>query len=368
VLPYFIGDQFLYFNDLGYRMHVICSPSEQLEKYSQEKKFSYKEVFILRSISFVQDIKSIISIYRYIKSEKIDIVVGHTPKGALLSMIAAFISKVPSRIYFRHGLVYETAEGFKRKLLIFIDKLTAMLATQIVCVSPSVCQRSIEDKLNPERKQVLLSHGTCNGIDTNRFESNKIDSESKNNLKVKLGIPENAFVIGFTGRLVRDKGIIELVDAFDNLSKKYNNLFLLLVGMIEERDALPLEIVKKINENKHIIHTGFVDNSVIEYYYSLMDVFTLPSYREGFPTSVLEASSMELPVITSKATGCKDSIIDNKTGIFVNHNSKELSNAIDTFIIDKSKQKEFGSAGRQFVSKYFDQKIIWNCIEKLYKD
>lgn len=368
VLPYFIGDQFLYFNQKGYKIHVICSPSEQIENYSKEKGFSFKQVLILRSISIFQDVKSIISICNYIRKKNIDIVIGHTPKGALLSMIAAFLTRVPKRIYFRHGLVYETSTGFKRKLLISIDKLTSKLATQIVCVSPSVCRRSLEDKLNKEEKQVILSRGTCNGVDTDRFNRSSIDLSIKFELKRILNIPEDSFVIGYTGRLVRDKGIVELVDAFINLSKEYENVYLLLVGMLEKRDALPLETIKLINDNTHIINPGLIENREIEYYYSLMDVFTLPSYREGFPTSVLEASSMELPVITTKVTGCVDSIIENKSGLFVKHSSVEVFDAIKTFILDSSKKSEFGKAGRQYMLKYFDQKIIWECIEDLYKD
>lgn len=367
VLPYFIGDQFIYFNEKGYNLHVICSPSEQIKSYSSEKKFNYKEIPILRSFSIIQDIKSIFSICHYIKENSIDIVCGHTPKGALLSMIAAFVMGVPKRFYFRHGLVYETATGFKRKMLIWVDQMTSKLATQIICVSPSVSERSIEDRLNSKYKQNILSNGTCNGVDINRFSKLSILVSKQKQYKLETRIPENGFVIGFTGRLVRDKGIIILVEAFELLTKQYDNLYLLLIGMFEERDVLPVEIIKTINKNSHIINTGFVQNSEIEYYYSLMDVFALPSYREGFPTSVLEASSMELPIITTKATGCIDSIIENETGVFIRHDSIELAKAIEGFILDKSKQVRFGISGRNFVSKYFDQRIIWECIEELYK-
>lgn len=366
VLPYFIGDQFIYFKDNGYDLHVICSPSEHIQNYAIEKKFSYKEVPILRSISIIQDIKSIVSICKYIKSNKIGIVCGHTPKGALLSIIAGFLMRVPIRIYFRHGLVYETSNGFKRKFLIFLDRMTAKLATKIVCVSPSVFKRSIEDGLNSKNKQTLLFHGTCNGIDVVRFSRLSIVISKQNELRKVLGIPENTFVVGFTGRLVRDKGIIELVEAFELITNKYKNIYLLLVGMIEERDALPFNTIRIINENPCIISTGFIENAEIEYYYSLMNIFALPSYREGFPTSVLEASSMELPVITTKVTGCIDSIIENETGVFIEHNPNELADAIKGFIIDDKKRKEFGQSGRRFVSKYFEQKLIWECIEKLY--
>lgn len=367
-LPYFIGDQFLYFSDKGYKMHVICSPTDQINKYSKEKKFSYKEVNILRSISIFEDVKSIVSIYRYIKREDIDIVVGHTPKGALLSMIASYLAHVPKRIYFRHGLVYETANGVKRKLLIFIDRLTSNCATQIVCVSPSVFNRSLDDRLNPRNKQIILSNGTCNGIDTNRFSQSAISNDRLSKLREELAIPQNAFVIGFTGRLVRDKGIVELVKSFELLCSRYDNLYLLLVGMIDDRDTISVDMISKIKENNRIVHTGLVNNNQIEYYYGLMNVFTLLSYREGFPTSVLEASSMELPIITTKATGCIDSIVENRTGVFVGHDIADVANVIENFIVNKPLCSEFGREGRKFVVNYFDQKVIWECIEELYNN
>lgn len=138
--------------------------------------------------------------------------------------------------------------------------------------------------MNPEWKQVVLSKGTCNGIDIKRFNKSNIDQNQVNELKIKLGINTNDFVIGFTGRLVRDKGIIELMGAFETIHQKYPGTKLLLVGMLgRERDALPLATIERIKGNSSVIHTGYVDNKTIEQYYSLMNLFILPSYREGFP-------------------------------------------------------------------------------------
>lgn len=161
VIPYFLGNQLSYFNKKCYKEYIVCSSSPELESFSRIYGFEYKEVEILRKISVMKDFVAISKTMQYIKSKQIDIVVGHTPKGALIAMIAAFILRVPVRIYFRHGLVYETSMGFKRKLLISIDKLVAALATKIVCVSPSLYKKSIDDKLNLVSKQVLLSKGTC---------------------------------------------------------------------------------------------------------------------------------------------------------------------------------------------------------------
>lgn len=366
VIPYFLGKQLNYFVEKGYQEYIVCSPSHELDELAAKYSFEYKEIVVLRKVSIWQDLRAVSSTIKYIKEKHIDIVIGHTPKGGLIAMLASYIAGVPKRIYFRHGLVYETSHGLKRWLLIVIDKLVARLATKIICVSPSVCIKSLEDGLNSSEKQILLSRGTCNGIDINRFCQKSINKDLLNSLRMKLHVYNDAFVIGFTGRLVRDKGIIELIRAFHLLQEEYSNVVLLLVGMLEERDALPQDVVNIIKNDSNIINTGYVSNLGIEYYYALMNVFILPSYREGFPTSVLEASAMEIPVITTKVTGCIDSIIEGETGIYVKNNADSIAEAIRLFYKDTLLCRRWGQNGRKFVVDNFDQNIIWNEIEKLY--
>ena len=166
VLRHFIGDQFFYFPKKGYTFHVACSPSDDLPELAQYYGFSYLPTPVERKISIRKDFQSIRAICRYIRKNQIDIVVGHSPKGAMIAMIAAFLCRVPKRIYFRHGLVYETSHGFKRTMLKWIDRVTSFCATKVVCVSPSLMQQSLKDHLCPASKQVLLGNGTCGGIDT----------------------------------------------------------------------------------------------------------------------------------------------------------------------------------------------------------
>ena len=367
VIPFFLGEQLKWFTEKGNEEYIVCSDSEELKSFSERYSFNYRAIDVLRKISVTKDIKAIIKTAKYIREIKADVVTGHTPKGGLIAMLAAYITHVPVRIYFRHGLVYETSHGLKRSLLINIDRLASKLATKIVCVSPSVAKRSLEDKLNPVSKQVVLVNGTCNGIDTERFCLDSVDKSKLNELRAKLGINDGDFVIGFAGRLVKDKGIIELVRAYKALRSERLNVRLMLVGMLEIRDALPEDVVKVIQEDEGIIKTGYVGYAEIEYYYALMNVFVLASYREGFPTSVLEASSMGLPVITTKATGCIDSIIDGETGIFVNHDDKELLMALSSLYENEDKRRMMGAAGRQYVIDHFNQELVWREIEKLYK-
>jgi len=365
VLPYFIGEQFFYFKKKGNKLHVICSPSVHLAAYADEMQFSYAEVEITRAIEPLKDLNAFITICKYIKKNNIDVMVGHTPKGALLAMLAAWVMRVPRRLYFRHGLVYETMHGFYKKLMINLERLTAFCATQVVCVSPSIYKRSLEDRLNSENKQLILGKGTCGGIDAlNKFNPARLKQDQVINLKNILGIENNTFVIGYCGRLVCDKGIAELVEAFDLLRKNLSEkkLKLLLVGGFEERDTLPERIIYKIKNDPDIIYTGFIFQN-IEYYYALMDLFILPSYREGFGLAVLEASAMELPVLTTKVTGCIDSIKDGITGFFVANSAESISNGLKS-IINDSNAKKYGINGRKFVLEYFDNRVLWPIIEK----
>lgn len=368
-IPFFIGDQFLFLNELGYNVHVVCSPSSYLENYANKMHFEYMEVDITRAITPLKDINALLNICLYIHNKKIDVVVGHTPKGALLSMLAGWIMRVPKRIYFRHGLVYETMHGFQRELMKYLDRLTAFCSTKVVCVSPSIFARSLEDHLNSEKKQIVLGKGTCGGIDAIRkFNPGKIDLVKLKYLRESLMFKPNDLVIGYCGRLVIDKGIIELVDAFSQLKNEYDReIKLLLVGDFEERNSLPIHIIENMRDNKNIIITGFIFQD-IEYYYALMNIYILPSYREGFPISVLEASAMQIPVLTTKVTGCIDSIIERETGLYVSNTGESILNGIQSLLDDKNLPR-FGLNGREFVLRYFDNRILWPIIDKeLYAD
>ena len=363
VLPYFIGGQFAFFRQKGYRMFAVCSESEYLDGYAREQGFGYKVVPVKRSFSVKQDVKSIRQICSYIRENEIGVIVGHTPKGGLLAMLAGWLMRVPRRIYFRHGLVYETSHGLKRFVLMTVDRISSACATKIVCVSPSVLQRSIEDHLAPADKQLVLGNGTCSGIDTQgKFCPEKIDGDHLAAMRRRWGIADGDWVIGYTGRLVKDKGIIELVSAFRKLKKRYRNMKLLLVGMFEVRDALPEDIQDDIKNDPQIVWTDF-QNTDQEYFYAMMNVYVLASYREGFPTGVLEAQSMGVPVVTTRVTGCRDAIVEGRTGLFAEHSADSIAEAI-TEIHDKKVVS--GTAARKWVVEKFDNLIVWNEIEKLY--
>lgn len=362
VLPYYIGEQFDYFSAKGLKFYVACQPSAHLFQYAETKGFKAVPVNIVRKISIYEDLKAIYTLVKLIKSEKIDIVIGHTPKGGLVGMMAGYVAGVKTRVYYRHGLMFETSKGIKRVILKGIERFTGYLATKVVCVSPSVLAYSNEEKLSAVQKNLILNKGTCNGIDARiRFSPDHMDIDQLEKRRLQYGISPKDKVVGFVGRLVNDKGISELLKAWDKLIKSHDNIKLLLVGPLEERDELPGAAKEYIKRTASIIHTGLIED--IAPFYALMNIFILPSYREGFPTVVLEASAMGLPVLTTKVTGCKDAILENETGMFIGHHPEGICEKINFYLNNPKTAIEHGKNGRAFVLDNFDQLKIWQEIE-----
>lgn len=365
VIPYYFGDQLNYFKDKGVIVHIACSDDDSLFMYARKWSFLAYPLKISRKISPLSDFISLIRLFIYIKKNKFDSVIGHTPKGALIAMISSLLANVKTRIYFQHGLMFETSTGFKKKLLILIEKITSLFSTNVLCVSKSVLDASIQYKIGNPNKLILINNGTCNGIDSkNIFNKNLIKAESKQEILNKYNITNDTKIVGYIGRLAKDKGINELILAWNMLKRKNRNILLMLCGPIDERDPIDNALYKRIVLDKSIILVGEVNNP--EIYYSIFSCFILPSFREGFPTVVLEASAMQIPVITTRATGCVDSIIENKTGIYTDITPASISEKIEFYLQNPLIANEHGINGRSFVINNFNQIQIWNKLYKVY--
>jgi glycosyltransferase involved in cell wall biosynthesis len=357
VVPYFIGNQVDYLHSLGYSVSVACSPSQHFSDYAKEKNFIPFPINIQRSFSIINDLKSVVKLICFIKKNKISVVIGHTPKGGIIAMYAAKLAGVKKRIYFRHGIMFETATGNKRKFLMMIERFTGALATKVVCVSRSVMEVSDQERLSAAHKNLILGDGTCNGIDCNFFSRNTINQLVLTNMFHKFRIEPGSFVIGFVGRLAKDKGIEELVHSFEIVQKDLPGVCLLLVGPMEERDEISSGTAEKIKTNPGIIFTGF--ETEVRYFYAMMNVLILPSHREGFPTVVLEASAMNLPVITTRVTGCIDSIIENETGIFCDINVNDIAEKIKYYYQNPAIASQHAKNGCARVIQSFSQERVW---------
>lgn len=369
-VPYFFGNQFRYFKEKGYEMHLICSPDKRLKQYAESQGgIEYAEIPITRAISPITDIRSIYSVCKYIKRHQIDTIVGHTVKGGFIAGIAGRLMGVKNIIHFRHGIPYDRNTGLKKLFDIWRTRFIAACAHKVVCVSPSLAQLSTELKLNSPRKQYVLGRGTCGGIDTrNKFNPQHIDVDKLNSLHQRWGIKPDDFVIGYCGRIEADKGIAELLGAFKLLKGRHPNrpLKLLLVGPFDERSSLSIteedkQLLKQGNNG--IIHTGYITTD-LEYYYAMMDICVLPSYHEGFGMCMVEAQSMGKPVLTTRSYGCIDSIIPEQTGFYVDITPESIAQGVEKYF-DNERRYTMGRHARTWATENFDNLVIWPHIEKL---
>lgn len=361
----FFDGQFKYLSDNGQEIHVVSDSPEDIE-FSDRNNIRYHCIPIVRKIAPFADLSSIKSLVQLIKKEKYGIVVGHTPKGAMVAMIASKLAGVKTRVYYRHGLIYTTAEGLKRRILKTVEQFTAAFATNIINVSPSLSELAVKGHLNSVEKQTVIGAGTCGGIDTvNTFNPELVSASEKSHLRSSLGINENDFVVGFCGRICKEKGIRELIDGFNLLNKEYPSSKLLLVGPYDTRDILSEEYKDKIETNPNIISTGQIEKSNLPLYYSIMDVFVFPSYREGFGMCVIEASAMKVPVLVSKSHGCVDSILEGKTGEYISLSPEGIAKEIE-IMLDVNIREEYGNNGREWVVENFDWSVMWPQIAKFY--
>ena len=359
----FIGKQFSYFPQHGdYEMHLVCSDGPELEALVKKHQIKHQVIPINRNITPWQDLKSLIAICKYVRRNRIDVIICHQEKGNLLGQTAGFITRVPVRIVLSHGILYETMTGLKRWIVRLQDKLVSDMATNVICVSNYVEEQRNKDGVDKTGKAVVLGNGSCNGIDpVNKFNPHLVSLQKTEALKRQYGIKEDDFVIGFCGRLVRDKGVVELVYALSKLQKKHpeKSVKLFIIGEFEQRDALPEEVLRTIRESKSVVLSGRIPYADIQKYYTLMNVLVLPSHRDGLGLAPLEAQAMNVPAIVSKITGCRETIVEHETGEYVDLNSDSICEKLELFL-DNEYAEQQGKKGRDFVVKNFDTDIVSN--------
>ena len=315
---------------------------------------------IKRNINILSDIISIYKLTKYLNNYKFDAVHTITPKAGLIGMIAAFICRIKFRIHIFTGQVWHTKKGLYRFLLQIFDKLIVKLATNIIVDGNSQRNYLIKNNIVSINKSIVLGAGSISGVDLNKFIS---DKNLKNNLRLTLGIKEDIVVYSFLGRLNFEKGVIDLVKAFINLRVKYNNIRLVIIGFDEGKI---INYIKELFDTTDIIFIEDCDKP--EDYLQIADIFCMPSYREGFGTSILEASSLEIPIISSDTYGLLDTIIVNKTGL--RHevgNVNDLTIKMEYLLLDKNTREILGKNGRQYVLNNFSANSISNEWLSFYK-
>lgn len=303
-----------YMSTAGFDVLMVSSAGKEWHDVLKSEKNIRKEIIpFTRKITPIKDLYCIWLLYQLFKKEKPDIVHSHTPKAGLLSMIAGWLAGVPVRIHTLAGLPYVSRSKGQKRLLVFMEKLTFRFAHEVWPNANSLKDFIIKEKLVDPDKVKIIGHGSSNGVDLNVFNRDKLQENHLVAATMRLTPAEDEFLILAVGRLVKDKGIANLVEAFIQ-SKIVNRSKLVLLGDFEQ-DLNPLEkkTINQINDHPKIVHVPWTDH--VAYYLALSDVLVHPSHREGFPNVLLEAGAMCCPVICSDIDGNKELAVHMKTAL-----------------------------------------------------
>ena len=351
-----------------YEVILLSSPGSEMDELMATYDVRGIGVNMERHISLFKDIVSLVKIIHIFFQEKPNMVHSMTPKAGLLCMVAAWVTRVPIRVHTFTGLVFPTSTGLKKKILMFTDWLTCACATHVIPEGEGVKNDLLNNGITKKQLKVL-GYGNVRGVDMDYFsvENFKQRVDSSNYLNLKIDNPESVTFL-FVGRIVRDKGINELVEAFSMLHKKYSSTRLWLVGPYEdELDPISEEASDEISNNDSIKVVGVKQGDGLLAYYASADCFILPSYREGFPNTVLEAGAMGLPCIVTDINGSREIIENNVNGLIVPSKDVDaLYKAMKIMIEDKITRKQMASVSRQKIAERFEQSFVRKCLYDFY--
>jgi len=349
----------------GVDVVIVASPGPALGRLAESEGVASVAVPMTREITPLDDLATLVRLTRTLRELRPDVIDVHTLKAGLLGMIAGWLAGVPVRIYHLHGLRHVTTSGLRRSILRASERITSTLATRVLCVSRSIARVAVEEGLVPARKMAVLLGGSIAGVDaTGRFVAPRDDGERRA-ARAALGLPPDARVIGFVGRLVRDKGVAELAEAWRALRESDPDLRLLILGEREAGDPIPDALAASLSEDPRVLLAGYDLDT--PRYYRAMDVVALPTYREGFPVVPLEAAAMGLPVVATDVPGCVDAVVHGVTGTLVPpRDVPALAAALRTYLADAELRRGHGAAGRERVLRDYDSRRLWDALHDEY--
>lgn len=359
-LDFFILNTAIYLhNHTDWDISFICSYDERL-KNKLPDYIHYYPVSMKRGVS-LSGIKAVFEMSKIFKENNFDLIQYSTPNASLYASIAGIIARVPIRLYCQWGMVYVGFLGIKRKIFKIIEKFICKLSTWIEPDSYSNLDFAHKEKLYPINKGSVIWNGSACGVNLKKF--NYTDKEEyRISIKKQLNIPNDAFVYGFIGRITRDKGINELLKASYEIIKNNKNVYLLLVGYEEVNGNIESELFNWSKTSQKVIYAGVTN--VVEQYLSAMDCCILPSYREGFGMSVVEAEAMGVPVIVTNIPGPIDAMKNNETGLIIEKKDIDsLKKAMIKLLENDDLCKKFGDNGVKFAKDKFDQQTFFNYIK-----
>ena len=341
----------------------VAADTGVLQQVSEREGVRVVDLPMHREISLWADCKSLWALVKLFRRERPDIVHANTPKASLLGMVAAVLCRVPNRIYTVTGLRFETTQGVLRFVLKTMERITCLCATKVIPEGDGVKAILLRERITRKPMQKVLN-GNINGVDLEWYD--RTESVMQRAAEVCGGSTDFTFV--FIGRIVRDKGVNELVEAFSRLANERSDVRLMLVGRFEDNlDPLPQHTKEQIESNERISFVGY--QSDVRPYLVASDVLVLPSYREGFPNVVLQAGAMGLPVIVTDVNGSDEAICSGVNGVIVpKYSSEVLYRAMSDMVSDRDATANMAAVAREMVASRFDQKDVWAALANMYKE
>lgn len=349
---------------IGSEFEVIAAADDSglLAKVAEREGVRTVAVPMKREISLAADCRSLVALFRLFRRESPFIVHANTPKASLLSMVAAWAARVPNRLYTVTGLRFETAHGPLRFILKTMERITCLCATKVIPEGDGVKETLLRERITRKPMQ-KIHNGNINGIDLDHFD--RTPEVMKKAEEIRGGSDDLTFI--FIGRMVRDKGINELVAAFDKLCAERPNIRLMLVGRFEDDlDPVLPETKRTIQSNPKIVEAGYQTD--VRPYLAASDVLVLPSYREGFPNVVLQAGAMGLPSIVTDINGCNEIITDGRNGTIIpKQNADELYRAMRMLSENPKTIAKMAEQARPMIADRYRQQDVWRAMIDMYR-
>jgi glycosyltransferase involved in cell wall biosynthesis len=360
-----VRGQLAYTRRRGYDVTLLSSPGEEASQVAAGDGVDFAGIPMEREVTPARDLMALWRVWRLLRRLRPTLINASTPKAGLLVTLAASFCRVPCRIYTLRGLRFETATGLKRTILRTMERLPCLLADQVICISPSLRDRAIEQGIVSPERAIVLRRGSSNGLDTKRFTATPAITRRGDTIKAELGLAPDAVVVGFVGRIVRDKGIHELLEAWQRVRLEFPSAALVIIGAFESGDPISSTVRQGLEREPGIHLVGYAKDIVP--YYAAMDLLVLPTYREGFGNVLIEAAAMELPVIATKVPGCMDAVADGVTGMLIPpRDVSALGKSMRAYLNDPVLRRQHGVAGRNRVLEEFQQEIIWEALCDTY--
>jgi len=365
-LKYLLKGQMSFMSKNSFDVIMISADGQELNDVIESEKCKHFIVPFTRKITIIKDLYATYKLYRILIREKPDIVHTHTPKAGIVGMLASYFARVPARLHTVAGLPLVETTGFKRFILNYVEQLTYRCSTMVYPNSFGLKEIILKNRFTTKNKLKIIGNGSSNGIDTSYFDPELFLSLENNTLKSELGVESNDFVFIFVGRVVSDKGINELVEAFDRFCILEQDIKLLIVGPLEdELDPLNKQTKLLINNNDKIILAGYQND--VRPYFAISDSLVFPSYREGFPNVVMQAGAMGLPSIVSDINGCNEIIVNNNNGLIIRVKSAPaIYDAMIKITSDKHLFNKLRLNSRKSITFKYDRDVYWDLLLNEY--